>query len=442
VDQASADCALLYRRAGFGATPAELATATAAGYEATVQSWVAGLSGPDAAASALAPPELVAVPTSFAAYPAGSTARRQLLASARRQLPELVAWWVARMMAATNPLTEKLPLVLHNLFPTAVSKVQFPSLMLAQNEIFRSRGAGPFDALVQAVSKDPAMLIWLDAGTDNVGHPNENFARELMERFTMGIGTYTQADVTAAAVCFTGWRFDIAIGAYAFAPSRHDFTPQTFLGSSGVDTGEHVIDIVTHSAASQRWVPSRVWSFMAYPVDPGDPVLHGAAAAYAANLSMKDLVRAVLLDPTFRTEATRTGLVKQPVEWVAGTLKALGVAPAAVAGGRPDVSAVLAALGQVPFDPPSVGGWPQNDGWLSTAAALARWQWVGDVLAAPGTDISVVADAAPGDRAEAAASLLSLDRWSPATASALARVADDPVTTMALSLVSPEYVAN
>ncbi|MHB8594656.1 MAG: DUF1800 domain-containing protein, partial [Acidimicrobiales bacterium] len=393
MDTDAVNVALLYRRAGFGATPAELEAAAAAGYSATVESWVAALGQPDPTASLLAPPELVSVPTSFAGYPAGSDARRQLIAGARRQLPSLISWWIARMMAAGNPLTEKLPLLLHDQFPTAVSKVQFPSLMLAQNQLFRAQGAGSFDALTQTVSKDPAMLIWLDAGTDNKGHPNENFSRELMERFTMGIGNYTQADVTAAAVCFTGWRYDLATGAFAFEPRNHDSTPQTFLGQTGINTGEQVIDVVTHTAASHSWVVSRMWSFLAYPVTPSDPVVASLTPIYTQGLSLGTLLRAIFLHPQFTSSQTRSGLVKQPIEWVAGSLRALGFSPRAVAGGQPDVYQVLAAMGQVPFDPPIVGGWPQNDGWLSTAAALARWQWANQVVAMPGADLSPVSDA-------------------------------------------------
>lgn len=439
---ATAELAHLYRRAGFGATPSELQTASAAGFSATARSWVAGLGLPDAAAGSIEPPDLVAVPRSYASFPAGSQARRQLVASARRQLPQLIQWWIARMVAATNPLTEKLPLLMHNQFPTAVSKVQFPSLMFGQNQIMRSLGAGAFDALTQAISKDPAMLIWLDASTDNKGHPNENFSRELMERFTMGIGTYTQADVTAAAVCFTGWRYDIATGGFAFEQSAHDPTPQTFLGQSGVNTGEQVIEIATHASASAKWVTSRMWSFLAYPVETNDPVVAELAAGYVKDLSVANLLEAIFLHPNFTSSQALSGLVKQPVEWVAGSLKALGFDPRVIEEGKPSVYPVLAALGQVPFDPPSVGGWPQNEGWLSTASALARWRWANEIAAMPVADISLVADASAADQPDAAATLLSVDSWSPATASALSRVAGDPAMVVTLALVSPEYVAN
>ena len=443
VDSATANLALLYRRAGFGASAAELRTAGAAGYEATVASWVGGLGQPDPGTSALTPPPLTPFPDDDAAIGGpGSPGRLALQASLRREFPTLVRWWVARMMAAVNPLTEKLPLLLHNQFPTAVSKVQFPSLMLGQNMVFRRAGSGSFGALTLAVAQDPAMLIWLDANTDHRAHPNENFARELFERFTLGIGNYTQADVTAAAACFTGWRFDPAVGGFRFAAADHDPAPQTVLGQAGVNTGEQVIAIATSSPASARWVVSRMWSFLASPVTPADPVVAGLAPAYQADLDMSGLLRSILLHPQFTAAPSVGGLVKQPVEWVAGTLKALGVSPAAVADGTVPVTTVLAGLGQVPFDPPSVGGWPQNEAWLSTAATLVRWEVAARLVRSPLVDLSAVADASAGDRPDAAATLLSVPSWSSPTANALAQVADDPVELTALALVSPEYVSN
>lgn len=432
----------LYRRAGFGATPAELQSAATQGFEQTLNAWVGGLSSPDPSATAINPPELTPVPTSFAALRPGSEARRALTRSLHEEFPSLVQWWLARMVAATNPLTEKLVLLLHNQFPTAVSKVQFPSLMLRQNELFRTMGADSFDTLTHAVSTDPAMLVWLDAGTDHKAHPNENFARELMERFTMGIGTYTQNDVDAAAACFTGWYFDTASGGFAVRASDHDSTPQTFLGQSGIDTGQQVIDIATHTEASAKWVTSRIWSFLAYPIAPSDPIAAELSKSYQEDLSVSGLLTSIFTHPLFTSSKARSGLVKQPVEWAAGTLRALGFAATDVASGKVPIYGVLGALGQVPFDPPSVGGWPQNEGWLSTASALARWRWATELTNLQGADISLVEDAAVSDRPDAAATLLSVEGWEPPTASALARVSQSPNDVVTLALISPEYVSN
>jgi uncharacterized protein (DUF1800 family) len=260
-----------------------------------------------------------------------------------------------------------------------------------------------------------------------------------MERFTMGIGTYTQADVRAAAYCFTGWRFSRRTGQFVISPLEHSDTPQDFLGQTGINAGSQVIDLVTHSAASSRFIPSSFWSLLAAPTTPSSQVVSDLAPAYAADRNIANLFQAIVTHPDFLSTTTGDGLIKQPVEYVVGTLRALGVtASAATTAVRPLVT-VLAEMGQVPFDPPSVGGWGQNTYWLSTAAALVRWKFA-DKVAREG-DISLVADSAPPARLEATGQLLSVPSWSPTTASVLRR-APDPATMVALALVAPEYVSN
>ncbi len=250
----------------------------------------------------------------------------------RAQFVELTTWWLGRMLATSNPLKEKLTFLLHGHFPTAISKVRFPVYMYDQNQLFRSQGSGDFAVLTQAVAQDPAMLIWLDANSNKASNPNENFARELMERFTMGIGTYTQTDVRAASYCFTGWRLDPRTGAFDIAVRQHSTAPQTFLGVSGVNTGQQVIDLVTHSDASIHFVPSRFWSYLAYPVTPSDPVVADLAPGYAADRNLGNLLTAIFQHPRFTQAASLQGLVKQPTEYVVGTLRALGVTPTELAG--------------------------------------------------------------------------------------------------------------
>ncbi len=214
----------LYRRAGFGALPSELSSASAAGYDATVDALVAGLAAPDAGADAIATPTF-STPVRGADR-AGVVARRAQSHQLHEQFAELTTWWLSRMLATTNPLKEKLAFLLHGHFPTAISKVRYPLYMYTQNQLFRTQGSGDFTELTQAVAQDPAMLIWLDANSNKASNPNENFARELMERFTMGVGTYTQADVRAASYCFTGWRLDRKTGGFSISARRaqHDTT--------------------------------------------------------------------------------------------------------------------------------------------------------------------------------------------------------------------------
>ena len=448
VDQVRSDLALLYRRAGFGARPDELDAAVAAGYEATVERLLAG--GPDPGLSGIADPALTLPTADQERDPAQRMAVLKALAG---EEPELVTWWLQRMTLATNPFPEKLTLFWHNHFATAINKVRLPALMLRQNQIFRTVGTGAFDGLTMAAAKDPAMLIWLDAGLDHKTQPNENFARELMELFTLGLGNYTEDDVQAGARAFSGWRLDRTTWEFSFAARDHDAGAKTFLGQTGNWTGEDVIGIVTHQPASARWIASRVWSHFAYPVSPAAPLVDDLVSAYGAKLDLSALFRAVFLHPQFRSDESRSGLVKQPVEWVVGALRALApqtMAPASIAGQAPSagphaavgagVRRILHQLGQVPFDPPNVGGWPQNEYWLTTASALGRLRFAAALARL--ADLSGLGAQSVTARPGYLARLLGVDAWGPTTAAALANVADIPSLLVTLALVSPEYVMN
>src|SRR5579872_3585706 len=304
---------LLYRRLGFGASPAELAAGVSAGYGATVDLLLSGLGQPDPGGDAVPVPAFT--PISLGALRSTDPATRQSYIDAiRTEDRDLVAWWVARMVATTNPAQEKLTFLLHGHFPTALSKVHFAPFMYRQNQLFRTLGPGDFQALTQAVAVDPAMLIWLDASSDKAANPNENFARELLERFTMGIGTYTEADVRAAAYAFTGWQLDLRTGGFSISALDHSNVPQRFLGHGGITSGTQVIEIATTTTASSHYVPAAFWSHLASPVTPKSAVAADLAPGYSAGRNLADLLRAIVTHPDFLTPSTQSGLIKQPVE--------------------------------------------------------------------------------------------------------------------------------
>jgi uncharacterized protein (DUF1800 family) len=451
---ARSDLAHLFRRAGFGATPAELDAAVSAGYEATVESLLSGLSGPDPAGDALAVPDLTIPPvpvtkaTDAAAHQQAVRARQQ---AENQQYLNLQRWWLNRMIATSTPLREKLTLLWHGHFATAFLKVHLAKLMYDQNQLFRTAGAGSFETLTQAVAKDPAMMIWMDTETDVVAHPNENFARELMELFTLGIGNYTESDVQNGARAFTGW--SLMPGTYQFVerPRRHDSGVKTFLGQSGNFDGTDVVHIVAHDPAGTRFVVARLWSHLAYPVATDDPVVGPLATAYAQDLDITSLLRAIFRHPQFTSDTAKQGLVKQPVEWVVGIGRALAVdadlqptaTPATTAAahtGRSPMGAVLTLLGQEPFNPPNVGGWAQNGYWLNTATSLARLQ--AGLSMAERVDFTWLQSLPVSDRPGAIANRLSIDGWGPTTAAALNHVAARPAALLGLALTAPEYVLN
>jgi uncharacterized protein (DUF1800 family) len=419
----------LLRRAGFGPTAAEVDAATAAGYQATVDRLL-DFSTPD-------PADATPLPT-FAPYqPIGarnlSAAQRQAVQAQRNQdNAALVRWWLNRMVTTAHPLREKLTWFWHGHFATSIQKVQRADYMARQNQIFRNGAAGNFETLTQLVAKDPAMLVWLDAATNVQAHPNENFARELMELFTLGIGNYTEDDVKQAARAFTGWRVNPQTQSWVLAARQHDGGTKTVLGQTGSWTGEDVIHIVTNSAASAPFIVSRLWSHFAYPVAPNDPVVMDLAPPFAQTHDVRALVRSMLLHPQFVSDTARTGLVKQPIEWVLGTCRVLGLTAT-----DKRLPGALRSLGQVPFEPPNVGGWPQNDYWLTTASSLGRLQ-LAAVLATALAPATLV-QASIADRPAVAGHLLSVD-WTDPTATALAKAAGSPQALLALALVAPEYV--
>ncbi|HTV12995.1 MAG TPA: DUF1800 domain-containing protein [Acidimicrobiales bacterium] len=430
----------LYRRAGFGATPGELQALSDKSWDELVGELIAGLSAPDPAGDAVTLPHLTSIPES-------NVPGYQL--NGWVEYANLISWWLARMVVTSTPLREKLTWLLHCQFPTSYQKVGWAYMMYAQNQIFRSLGPGSFETLVQAVAKDPAMLIWLDTDTSHKDAPNQNFPRELMERFTMGVGNYTQEDVIQAARCFTGWELDNTSGEFFFNPYDNDDGVKVFLGRAGRLTGEDVINIVTHEPASHRWVISRIWSWIGYPVLPNDPLVQDFVHGYAKDLNMTNLLEAMFHHPAFVSAAAMEGLVKQPIEFLVGALRTLGLTTAPFDSG--DVQGMLGNIGQIPFTPPSVGGWGSNEYWLSTGASAGYIQLASAIAGV--ADLTAIEDndGHPAAQVSAVLSLVGFSRISARTRAALTSLglsmrdstgswpAQQLVT---LALVSPEFALN
>ncbi|GIE94238.1 DUF1800 domain-containing protein [Paractinoplanes rishiriensis] len=340
---------------------------------------------------------------------------------------EAAAWWLDRMAATGGNAAEKLVFFWHGHWATSVRKVRSAALMLGQQQTFRRYGTGATGPLVRAMLRDPALILWLDGRRNTRRAPNENLAREVLELFTLGVGSYTEEDVKAAARVLTGWVVDRETGAARLEPRRHDTGPVTLLGRTGRLDLDAFADLLVRHPAHAPFLAGRVWQ--RYGSDgPPPPTLA------AAGTSVTAMLRALALDPAF--PATAGHLVKQPVEWLVGACRQLALGDAGQRG------QMLRQLGQVPFRPPSVGGWPAGAAWLTTASAQARLR-AGQALAgqAPAA-VQELAEAAATDRLDALARLLVVDAWTDRTAAVLRPLAGQPRRLLALALATPEYTVH
>jgi uncharacterized protein (DUF1800 family) len=277
--------------------------------------------------------------------------------------------WMDRMATSPTPIVEKMTLFWHGVFVSSVDKMK-PRLVFKQIKTYRELALGDLHELAQAMAKTPAMLIYLDNESNVVGNPNENFARELMELFLLGQGHYTEADVVDMARAWTGHGYDSVGETYIWYPGRHDNGQKTIWGITRAwDGPETITEMVRGSKqrACARFIATKLWAFLAGPA-PGAEVIDALADAFiSADMEIKALVRAIFLRPEFRSPAVKTGLLRSPVEWMAATMKVLGL-PASVA--HPEWYAERA--GQYLYAPPNVGGWRGNEGWIATSTAWGR----------------------------------------------------------------------
>ncbi|MBI4900880.1 MAG: DUF1800 domain-containing protein [Actinobacteria bacterium] len=421
--------ARIMRRAAFGVTGSDVDRVGSA-----VEAWVddALNDGPDPGVDATPPPSFPTLP----ALPADATQeQRQARNKAYTdQGNQLVSWWLTRMLAAHRPVRERMTFAWHNHWATSLSKVKQASLMLRQNQLLRSQGFGSFTTLAQQMVVDPALLLWLDAEKNTRAAPNENLARELMELFTLGVGGgYTEDDVKQAARALTGWRV-AADGTVSNDPKRTDPGPETVLGTTARFTPSTLVEAILSAPAHPRYLATRWWHQLASGDAIGDDALARVVAAYGPGRDSKALLAAILVDPAFAAAAGT--IVASPVEWVVGAMRTLAIpsTPSAVQ----EALGLLRRLGQVPFMPPNVSGWPSGASWSSTAAASTRA--AAATRMATLADLSAVANAGPASRNDAVAHLLALDHFTPRTVTALALAKGNPQQLVATALISPDYL--
>ena len=287
----------------------------------------------------------------------------------------VVYWWADRMVASKQPLQEKLALFWHGHFAVNEGKVRDYRKLLQQLELFHAQGNGSFRDLMVAVAQDPAMLAFLDAGVNVKGAANENFAREIMELFTMGVGNYSEQDIREAARAFTGWNFDGL--EFVVNAEQHDADEKQFLGRTGNFDGVDVIDIIMEQEVTAEYIAGKLYRyFVRQELDPSLQVELGNALR-DADYDVANFLEVVFLSKDFYSPASTGTHIKSPVELVVSTYRKLGLQDAP---GVPDFNSATGALGQMLLRPPTVAGWAEGQSWITPGLLLERGNFARDVL--------------------------------------------------------------
>ncbi|MEO6880191.1 MAG: DUF1800 domain-containing protein [Mycobacteriaceae bacterium] len=421
-------------RFSFGPRPGELTAAAARGAATTLDLLLGSTADPGTRATP--PPDIGPQPATPTKGDKAARAARS--AAVREQQAVLLTWWLDRMVAAGGS-AERLTWFWHGHFATSVQKVRDPRLMLIQNETLRRSGSGSFTTLAHAMVVDPALLVWLDAQKNTVGTANENLGREFMELFTLGVDHYTEDDVRAGSRALTGWTVDRTNGTARFRAARHDTGILTLLGRTGPLDAAGYVELVLSQPSSAPFVAGRVWRRLVSDTPPPPDAQARLVSAYGDGRSISALLHAIVAEPAF-LDRTST-IVKQPVEWAVGLMRAVGVQPATLShADQRIVLASLTGMGQIPFAPPSVGGWPAGAAWLTTSAGVARLALAKAVAAH--ADLSVLQQGSADSRVEAVRDLLGVDAFTARTRSALTGVASSPIQLLQAAASSPEYVVS
>ena len=380
----------LLNRAGFGGTPAEIERTRQKGLTGAVRQFVEVKSD-----AANVPPPAWAQPRDIrtqrmeikAAKDRGENFQskvREIRMIEGDEILDLRRWWLDRMLNGPAPLLEKMTLFWHGHFATSIQKVRDAYWMWLQNDTLRRNALGNFATLVRKISRDPAMMIYLDLQQSRQEHPNENWARELMELFTVGIGNYTEQDIRESARAFTGYRIDFTTQQFRFAPLQQDHKTKTFMGQTGNLNGDNIIEILVSKPACAQFIARKLWRFFVED-EPSNAVVDSVAATIRAhNFEMRPVLRDILSSAEFYSDRAIGSQIKSPVQYIVQTSKLLdapGTAPVAAQN-------AMRQMGQILFAPPNVKGWDGGKQWISTSTLLFRYNFAnylinGDAMLSP-----------------------------------------------------------
>lgn len=366
----------LLNRVGFGGLPEDIAQVAEWGKERAVDYFVDFEAIPET----IEPPETPDLPdaglraTLKDLAPDERRKKLQEFGRANREaIEKLRGWWIRRMLTTKRPLQEKLTLFWHGHFATSANDVKAARHMLNQNEFLRRNCTGNFRDLLLGISRDPAMLRYLDNNTNRKQHPNENYARELMELFSMGIGNYTEDDVQAAARAFTGWTFRGE--EFVFLSRQHDYGVKAFLHETGKFDGTDVVDILLKQPCTARFMANKLLRFFVSDKPESGAVDELATLIRQKNYDFKPVLRTLFNSAYFYSPQVYRTQIKSPAQLVIGSVRLLGVKL-----NERVLAVAMRSLGQDLLYPPNVKGWDGGEAWINTDTLLQRYNIAGYLL--------------------------------------------------------------
>jgi uncharacterized protein (DUF1800 family) len=372
----------LLNRAAFGGSPEEIQKLHAMGHAAAVRSLLHAGEDEDLFPAPEIDPMRIQRPRDDSMTPEEVAERRKIIkVQARERTQETRIWWIQRMASTPYPAREKCVLFWHGHWATSIQKVNDPFLVLQQNQTLRAHAFGPFAPFAKEMSKDPAMIRYLDLNSSKVGHPNENFARELMELFTLGEGHYSEVDIQEAARAFTGYRINPETGGFLFSRKNHDAGAKKIFGKSGAFDGDATVDLIVSRPQCAEFLSAKIWNFYVGE-KPAGPLNQVLASEYrASGMQTGNFLERIFLSREFYSSKYRRRQIKSPVQWLIQSCKNLE---------RPMpnpkmVQNSLEQLGQVLFAPPNVKGWDGGRAWISSSSLLLRYN-LADTLVRGGGD--------------------------------------------------------
>ena len=421
----------LFHRFAFGPRPGEYVQALKDGIDLTRTKFLT-LPTNDIGAGSISEPVI----TDLGKRPAPNTPQVvEFAINLRFQTQQMIMWWLDRMAMSDHGLTERMVWFWHGHWATSIQKLEYPLPMFNQNKTLRTNALGNFTSMTKAMLNDGALQFWLDGQDSTAKAPNENLGRELMELFVLGVNHYTEDDVKAIARALTGYQVVRSNGNVSINQNRRDVNQVTLLSKTAVFTGDSLAEFLTARDDCATFIAQRLW-YRFISSDEEMPASFGAKNAFAQR-SISSAVTAMASDTSMRDE--KYELVKSPVEWFISACRALELTPSQLQTPNQLIN-FLDKLGQTPFSPPNVGGWPAGPAWLSSATSQYRLVFAAWLVKQ--SKLNALTAIPADSRVLKSADWLGIPEWSPRTQSALRSSLDDVATFALLALCSPEYIVS